>query len=78
MSNKQVDGNLTIEFQPDEIGPHEFRIFPDATNRKNYQSFNLNVYDSSLLKLEIASETVIGKTFLFTGKCEICYSAIIM
>ncbi len=68
VNSKQIDGNISIEFQPEEIGLHEIRIFSDKNNRDLFNSFKLNVYDSSRLKINLLDEeAIVGKLFKFTG-----------
>jgi hypothetical protein len=67
-ADNQNEENLTIEFQPKEIGVHEIRILPDKANAEHFNSFELNVYDSSKLKVNIGDEAFIGRNTKFTGR----------
>lgn len=49
-------------------GIHEIRILSERNNRDVFNTFNLNVYDSSKLKINFTEEeAIVGKTFKFSG-----------
>ena len=69
LENKKIEENLSIEFQPDEIGLYEIRIIPEKANKDVFNSFEFNVFDSSKLKVSMnPEEAVIGRNFKINGK----------
>jgi hypothetical protein len=61
------DGLLSLEFQPEEVGLYEIRLFSDKTNHFLYNSFEVNVYDTASLLINASEEAYVGKLFTFTG-----------
>ena len=60
------DDVLSLEFQPEETGLYEIRLFSDRTNHFLFSTFEINVYDTSNLEINAADEACIGKQFTFS------------
>ena len=67
ISGKELDGHLSLEYQPEEIGTHEIKIFPNKMNRSLFSSFEFNIYDSSKLAIKPDVNAVVGKVFKIRG-----------
>lgn len=61
------EGDICVEFTPLESGLHEIRLLINKQNSNKFNSFELNVLDSSKLNININGEAVLGREFKFYG-----------
>jgi hypothetical protein len=71
-SMTSTEGDLCVEFTPLESGLHEIRLLNNKLNSNKFNSFELNVLDSSKLNINISGEAVLGREFKFYGNYLCC------
>jgi hypothetical protein len=68
VDKKLDDGLLSLEFLPDELGAYTIHLYPDKKSEPfSFNTFQVQVYGSSSLRVKADSEAIVGKTFTFIG-----------